>query len=220
MNRTTPAFQPSQVNPFSGLNAATASFKPTVQSSEFHYEDYQGVPAAKATYEELPTIEQYEKQKFHVTNLCKFFIDGGCTNDNCTFAHSREEMNAFSSQTNPFWKTRKCRAFHNEKTCMYGIACLYKHEIQGCKRKRRHFYIPTLSTASFVYHEEQEDDNMDDTCLTGARRLPIFESIHAMDIETEPANTIDSDEDDFDDCIKGQESSDDAANAETDLDSN
>ena len=127
-------------------------------------------------------------------------------------------MNAYSSETNPFWKTRKCRAFHNDKTCMYGIACLYKHELQGCKRKRRHFYIPTLATASYVYHNDQEDANMDEeTCLSGARRLPIFENIHAMDIESEHTDEFDSEDDD---CIKGQESSDDAANAETDLDSN
>ena len=171
-----------------------------------------------ATSEDLPTIEQYEKQKFHVTNLCKFYIDGGCMNDNCTFAHSREEMNTFSSQTNPFWKTRKCRAFHNDKTCMYGIACLYKHELQGCKRKRRHYYLPTLAKASFVYQDELEDAKTnEETCLSGARRLPIFESIHALDIESEPTDEFDSEDED---CIKGQESSDDAANAETDLDSN
>ena len=117
-----------------------------------------------------------------MTNLCKFHISGGCFNKNCTFAHSREEMDAFSSVENPFWRTRKCKNFFNNKFCKYGNACLYKHELQGCKRLRRHFYIPKLSTAAYVYADTTESDtDEDETCLSGASRLPVFTNIHIND---------------------------------------
>ena len=159
-----------------------------------------------------------------MTNLCKFFIDGGCLNENCTFAHSKEEMNAFSSQNNPFWKTRKCRSFHTDKVCMYGIACLYKHELQGCKRKRRHFYIPTLSKAQIVYDNVNDTEDSEDFCLTGAHRLPVFESIHAMYDEEETCDETESCGDSFiqieKDDFKLEQSCDEQSSAETDLDSN
>ena len=116
-----------------------------------------------------------------MTNLCKFHLNEGCFNENCTFAHSRGEMDAFSSVENPFWRTIKCKNFFNNKFCKYGNACLYKHELQGCKKIRRHFYIPKLSTASYIYTDAQVSDyeEDDETCLSGASRLPIFASIHA-----------------------------------------
>lgn len=166
--------------------------------------------------ETLPTPEQYVKQGFHVTNLCKFYINGGCYNENCQFAHSKEEMDAYSAEHNPFWRTRKCRAFHNNKFCEYGSACLYKHELQGCKRKRRHFYITNLPTASYVYSEMSETEPTEETCLSGASRLPIFAEIHAQD----DAESMDEQAEDSDCDFKPQQSSDDEASADTDLDSN
>ena len=44
---------------------------------------------------DLPAPEHYKKQGYHVTNLCEFYIKGGCFNDNCMFAHGKSKMEAF-----------------------------------------------------------------------------------------------------------------------------
>ena len=168
--------QSQEINPFTGFTVGETPFQPQL-SDQNQAEEPRQLPCELDS--DLPTPEQYVKQGFHVTNLCKFFINGGCYNENCTYAHSRAEMDAHSAEHNPFWRTRKCRAFHNNKFCEYGSACLYKHELQGCKRKRRHFYITNLPTASYVYSEMSETEPTEETCLSGASRLPIFAQIHA-----------------------------------------
>ena len=123
-------------------------------------------------------------------------------------------MEAFSTENNPFWRTRKCTNFHNDKHCSFGSACLYKHELQGCKKKRRHFYITKLTAASLIYSEAHTDDAKVEASLSGGSRLPIFQSIHRQ--EGDDSN----DDDDFKYDLKPQNSSDEYGSTDTGIDSN
>ena len=129
-------------------------------------------------------------------------------------------MNTFSVATNPFWKTRKCRAYHKDKLCMYGVACLYKHEQPVGKRKNKHYYIPNLAKVPQMFSDDWESEGMRTQCLSGAQRLPIFDSIHGMEGADSTAESEDSQTEDDQCGAKLQESSEEDGSTDTDLDSN
>ena len=207
-------------NPFSGISVNTGSFKPSFVPADVDYQNYmvQREALVVPTDSDLPTLEQYDKQKYHVTNLCRDFIAGYCYDDECQRAHSREEMNNFSVSTNPFWKSRKCRAYHKDNLCMYGIACLYKHERAVGMRKNKHFYISNLAKISQIFRDEHEIESSFEQCITGAQRLPIFSNIHSLNRKTGESQDSQAEDDLLD--IKQQQSSEEDASTDTDLDSN
>ena len=210
-------------NPFCGISANTGSFQPsfvpaepTFVPADVDYQNYmiQREALVVPTDSDLPTLEQYDKQKYHVTNLCRDFIAGYCFDEDCPKAHSREEMNNFSVSTNPYWKSRKCRAYHKDNLCMYGVACLYKHERAVGMRKNKHFYISNLARVSQIFRDEAEIESDFKQCITGAQRLPVFSRIHSLDAVEEPQSE--------DDCLecKQQQSSEEDGSTDTDLESN
>ena len=100
---------------------------------------------------------------------------------------------------------------------MYGVACIYKHD---CGKKFRHYYIQQLGKASQIFKDDQEFDSTLDHCLTGAKRLPIFESIHTMDVDEEIDESSASATEEFECNIKSHQSSEEDASTDTDLESN
>lgn len=209
-------------NPFAAFSANTGDFRPRQAPADVDYENYmiQREALVVPTDSDLPTLEQYDKQKYHVTNLCRDFIAGYCFDDECQRAHSREEMNSFSVTTNPFWKSRKCRAYHKDNLCMYGVACLYKHERAVGMRKNKHFYISNLAAVSQIFRDEQEIESGFGQCITGAQRLPMFKSIHAMHVDQKSVGSQDSQSEDSLFETKQQQSSEEDASTGSDLESN
>ena len=71
-----------------------------------------------------------------------------------------------------------------------------------------------------MFSDDWESEGVRTQCLSGAQRLPVFESIHGMEGADSTAESEDSQTEDDQCGTKLQESSEEDGSTDTDLDSN
>ena len=69
------------------------------------------------------------KDKTHLfhTEICKHFLVGTCTRENCTFAHDYSELRPISRPPN--YKTLLCKHFAEKGKCKWGHRCNFSHGV-------------------------------------------------------------------------------------------
>ena len=122
------------------------------------------------------------------TRLCRNWIQTAkCRyRDTCHFAHGQDELTyeAVAAYGDMF-KSKNCRTFYSQKTCMYGAGCMFRHEHHIFHQLHRHFYKPQMFKLETQYESAPDKEAFIRDYMAVPERLPVFKAIHQIHDDAE-----------------------------------